>query len=482
MKKRPGVLHPAFFFFLVPDGQESFLRARISRSTFAAAAATVSAMTKFPFLLSALLATSTPALAQSVDGMNTPQGGAMPGMDMTKSDMPKTGTPNMDMSMSMTGSYGFYPMSREASGTSWQPEAAPHDGIMLMPDDWMVMLHGRTLGIADSQSGPRGGNDTFAAGMVMAMATRALTDNDTLGLHAMMSIDPFMGRRGYPLLLATGETADGVTSLIDRQHPHDLFMELSASLAHRLDDGNSLFVYFGYPGEPALGPSAYMHRISGEDIPETPISHHWLDSTHVSFGVVTAGWVHEDWKLEVSQFTGREPDQFRFNFDPARFDSTSARLTFNPDPHWSLQISGGALKSPEQLTPTIDERRLTASATYYNQFAFGAVAATLAFGNKHLSDGTDESAGLLEAEVKPDDAWTLFGRAEHIGSDELVPGPRVRAAGKLSLGAIHDWRLADHLKAGLGGLYAFDFTPSSATDGYGGGAHGAMGFIRLVAE
>ncbi len=409
--------------------------------------------------------------------MNMPQGGGMPGMEMPRNDMPA-----MNMAMPMTGAYGFYSMSREASGTSWQPDAAPHSGIHLMVDDWMVMLHGRALGIADSQSGPRGGNDAFVAGMVMAMATKPLDSDDTLGLHAMMSIDPFMGRRGYPLLLATGETADGTTPLVDRQHPHDLFMELAASLSHRLNQSDNVFVYFGYPGEPALGPSAYMHRISGEDIPETPISHHWLDSTHVTFGVVTLGWVHEDWKLEASQFTGREPDQFRFNFDPARFDSTAVRLSFNPDPHWSLQVSGGYLKSPELLTPMIDQRRLTASATYYNQFSFGAVAATLAFGNKHLSDGSDESAGLLEAEYRPDDAWTLFGRGESIGSNELVPGAAVRGAGKMSFGAIHDWRLADHLKFGLGGLYAFDFTPSSPIAPYGGGAHGAMGFVRIIAD
>jgi hypothetical protein len=384
--------------------------------------------------------------------------------------------------MNMNGALGAYGMSREASGTSWQPDAASMNGIMDMSGNWMTMLHGRVLGIADSQSGPRGGTDNFASGMTMMMATRTLTSDDTLGLHAMLSIDPFMGRRGYPLLLESGETADGITPLVDRQHPHDLFMELAASLSHRVDEGDSVFVYAGYPGEPALGPSAYMHRISAEDIPETPISHHWLDSTHVTFGVVTAGWVHENWKLEVSQFTGREPDQFRFNFDPARFDSTSARLSFNPDPHWSLQVSGGYLKSPEQLTPDVDERRLTASATYYNRFSFGAVAATLAFGNKHLSDGIDESAEMAESEYKPDDAWTLFARAERIGSDELVPGPRVRSAGEVSLGAIHDWRLAEHLKFGLGGLYTLDFTPSSATDGYGGGAHGAMGFVRLIAE
>ena len=105
---------------------------------------------------------------------------------------------------------------------------------MLMPDDWMVMLEGRALAVADSQSGPRGGSQIFAPGMVMVMASRALNSNDTLGLHAMLSLDPFMGRRGYPLLLANGETADGVTPLVDRQHPHDLFMELAASFSHRL--------------------------------------------------------------------------------------------------------------------------------------------------------------------------------------------------------------------------------------------------------
>ncbi|MES2256825.1 MAG: hypothetical protein V4559_17515 [Pseudomonadota bacterium] len=408
-------------------------------------------MSRF-FLLASMLLLAAPAAAQDMGGM------------------------------SMTGALGAYGMTRESSGTSWQPDAAPMNGIMDMSGDWMTMLHARILGVADSQSGPRGGTQTFAAGMLMGMATKSFGSNDTLGLHAMISIDPFMGRRGYPLLLASGETADGVTHLVDRQHPHDLFMELAASFSHRLTETDSLFVYAGYPGEPALGPSAYMHRVSGEDIPETPISHHWLDSTHVSFGVVTLGWVHDDWKLEVSQFTGREPDQFRFNFDPARFDSTSARLSFNPNSNWSLQISGGTLKSPEALEAEIDERRLTASATYFNRFSFGAVAATLAFGNKHLSDGIDESAGLLEAEWRPDNAWTLFGRAETIGSDELVPGPAVRNAGKVSFGGIHDWRLAENWKFGLGGLYAFDFTPSSPTEPYGGGAHGAMAFVRVIAD
>lgn len=422
---------------------------------------------------------------------------AMPGMDMGQSNsdgmaMPNGGMPGMgqmDMSkpgtgkMSKHGDFGAYSMNRDSSGTSWQPDLAPPMGRMTMTDGWMLMTDARLTGIADNQSGPRGGSDTFAEGMVMAMASRDLADGDTLGLRAMLSPDPFMGRRGYPLLLQTGETADGVTPLVDRQHPHDLFMELAASYSHPLSSSDSVFIYGGYPGEPALGPSTFMHRISGMDDPEAPISHHWLDSTHITYGVVTAGWVHDDWKLEASRFTGREPDQFRFDFDPARFDSTSMRLTYNPDPHWSLQVSGGWLQSPEQLTPTINEQRLTASATYYTPLANDAsLAATLAFGNKHLSDGTSESAGLIEAEYKPARPWTIFARGESLGSDELVPGNRVRTASKIGLGAIHDWDLADHFRLGLGALYDFDFAPSSPTASYGSDPHGTMVFVRLLAN
>jgi hypothetical protein len=422
-----------------------------------------------------MLLSTAPALAQAMPGMDMSHD--MPGMshDMAGMDMSSDG-------MTMHGLLGGYGMSREASGTSWQPQAAPHAGINLNADDWMVMLHGKVTGVADWQSGPRGDDMVLSQSMLMAMATKDLENGDTLGLKAMLSGDPFMGRRGYPLLLASGETADGVTHLVDRQHPHDLLMELAATYSHPVSATDSVFLYGGMPGEPALGPSAYMHRISAVDNPMTPISHHWLDSTHVTFGVITAGYVRDDVKLEVSQFTGREPDQYRFNFDTATFDSTSVRLSWNPGPHWSLQVSGGWLKSPEALDPDINERRVTASATYFNQFDFGSIAATIAFGNKHLSDGIDESAGLIEAQFKPDEAWTLFARAETLGSNELVPGPAVRGAGEISVGAIHDWKLAEHWKFGIGGLYAANFAPSSATASYGDNPHGVMGFVRLVAE
>ena len=393
--------------------------------------------------------------------------------------------PGMDMSamhdMPMTGILGSYPMSRDSSGTSWQPEVAEHQGIHETLGDWSLMGHATITGIYDSQSGPRGTTQWFASGETMGAARRDFDAADTLNLRLMLSPDPFMGARGYPLLLAAGETANGTTTLIDRQHPHDLVMEMAASFTHSLSQEDSAFLYVGYPGEPALGPSAFMHRASGMDDPAAPITHHWLDSTHITFGVATLGFVHDDWKLEVSQFTGREPDQHRFDFDEARFDSTAARVTWNPSPNWSFQASWGFLKSPEQLTPTINETRYTASAMYVVPLDGGAsLATTLAWGHKQLSDGTGLDGMLLESEYKPDADWTVFARGEAEDNDELFASGAIETVGELSLGAIRDWKVAEHLSFGIGGLYAFDFVPHSVPL-YGGGPHGSMLFVRVRA-
>ena len=184
-----------------------------------------------------------------------------------------------------------------------------------MRGDWMLMGHTQLNAIYDRQQGPRGDELGFVAGMVMGSARRDAPNGDALTLRAMLSPDPFMGKRGYPLLLASGETADGVTHLVDRQHPHDLFVELSASYSIALGQDETVFFYVGLPGEPAFGPPAFMHRLSAMDSPEAPISHHWLDSTHITFGVLTAGWVKDTWKVEVSRYQGREPNEDRFDIE-----------------------------------------------------------------------------------------------------------------------------------------------------------------------
>mgnify|MGYP000715179141 CR=1 FL=1 len=186
---------------------------------------------------------------------------------------------------------------------------------------------------------------------------------------------------------ASPDTLTAGLPLVDRQHPHDLFMELSASYSHRLDDHSSVFVYAGLPGEPAFGPPAFMHRVSAMDSPEAPITHHWMDSTHITFGVLTGGFVRENWKLEASRFTGREPDEHRYDIETPKLDSTAIRVSWNPGPTWSLQASWADLISPEALEPATDERRWSASAIRTVPVgAAGLWSTTIAWGRKDRSE------------------------------------------------------------------------------------------------
>jgi hypothetical protein len=391
-----------------------------------------------------------------------------------------------DMSqMTMTGVLGNYSMTREASGTSWQPDSSVHGGIERMHGDWMFMGHTLLNGVYDWQQGPRGGTDTFVSGMIMGMANRHFDGGDALQFRAMMSPEPLMGKAGYPLLLATGETADGTTPLIDRQHPHNLFMELSGTYSHAITRADHLFLYAGLPGEPALGPPAFMHRQSMLDSPEAPISHHWLDSTHIADGVVTGGWVHDDWKVEASRFHGREPDQFRYKVEHGSLDSTSARISWNPAHDLALQVSWAAIKSPEQLEPTKNQSRFSASAIYTKPLGDGMWwSTTVAWGRRRSTQSVPLNAYVLESALKPSDAWTIFARGERETNDELVvDGPLQGATfnvAKVSAGVIRDFRVAGKLKIGIGALYALNFVPGPLGVLYGRtDPQGAMVFLRL---
>jgi hypothetical protein len=390
------------------------------------------------------------------------------------------------MNPMMSGAQGSYSMTREASGTSWQPDSSVHSGVESMADDWMLMGHALLNGVYDWQQGPRGDTDTFLSGMLMGMAMRH-SGSDTLQFRAMLSPEPLMGKSGYPLLLAAGETTNGTTPLIDRQHPHDLFMELSATYSHAVSATDSVFVYTGLPGEPAFGPPAFMHRQSILDSPEAPITHHWLDSTHITYGVVTTGFVHEDWKIEVSRFRGREPDEFRYNIETGTLDSTSARLSWNPTAEWALQGSWAHLVSPEQLEPDKDQDRVSASAIYTHRIgAHTWWSTTLAWGSRRSSAEQALNAYMLESALQPTEWWTVFARAEREQNNELLglASPQVAyLVAKTSVGVIRDFRLGDHVKIGAGALYAFNFVPQALAPLYGGSdPQGAMVFIRLKIE
>src|SRR5690606_30435052 len=170
-------------------------------------------------------------------------------------------------------------------------------------------------------------------------------------------------------------------------HPHDAVMELAATYSRAFGEASSWFVYAGLPGEPALGPPAFMHRFSGMEFPDSPISHHWLDSTHIAFGVLTTGVVLDDVKIEASAFRGREPDQHRWNIERGALDSYAIRLGWNPTERWALQVSAGNLHSPEALAPEVDTRRYTASAMYHLPTASGDWQALVAFGRNTNTPG-----------------------------------------------------------------------------------------------
>lgn len=379
----------------------------------------------------------------------------------------------------MVSALGPYAMTRDASGTSWQPDASVHGGVHHRFGQWDTMSHVTLNGVYSWQDGPRGDEKAFVAGMVMGAARRDLGQRGTLNLRAMLSPEPFMGANGYPLLMAHGESADGVTPLIDRQHPHDLFMELSASYAYRLDDGGALFVYGGLPGEPAFGPPAFMHRMAAMDSPEAPLTHHWFDSTHITFGVVTLGYVRDDWKLEVSQFRGREPDEDRYDIETGELDSTAIRVSWNPTENLAVQASWADVTSPEELHPEDDQERWSASALYTRQLGQGAWwAGTLAYSTKDHGHGEMFDAWLAEVALHPNDRWTLFARGETIQTEELG-GAGAQDVARISLGAIRDFRLSQHVVFGVGALAQQNFASDDLEPSYDGDPVGAMGFVRL---
>ena len=393
---------------------------------------------------------------------------------------------SMPMDMPMQSALGGYAMTRDASGTSWQPDATSMGGLHLHEGGWKAMLHGFVNVIHDDQRGPRGDTKNFSQSMLMLMADRPLGPG-TFGVKTMLSLDPAFGKSGYPLLFQTGETADGQTALVDRQHPHDFFMELSGSYSVKLGDSgqDSAYLYAGLPGEPALGPPAFMHRFSGMRNPEAPLTHHWLDSTHITFGVVTVGASHGPLKLEGSWFNGREPDQSRWNIETRRFDSWSARVSWNPLPQLSMQVSHGDLKSPEQLEPDVRVRRTTASASLHLKPGGNDWGTTLAWGQNEKSGHGERRrlpGWLLESTAVIGARHTVFGRAEQLHNDELFAGSalagqtfRIR---KLSLGYIYDFAKTGPVAWGLGASAATYRQPDALDASYGRHPRSFMVFLQ----
>lgn len=383
----------------------------------------------------------------------------------------------------MAAAMKFGPLSdrRDASGTAWQPENSPMHAHHSMTGDWMTMSHYNVFLAYDHQSGRRGDEQLNSVNWLMLMATRREPTSD-LTFRGMFSLEPWTTTaKGYPLLFQSGEAYHG-RPLTDRQHPHDFFMELAARYRRLLSDASVLSLYVAPAGEPALGPPAFPHRMSAMDNPAAPISHHWLDSTHISFGVLTAGFARKTWQLEGSFFNGREPDEDRWGVDVNRLDSYSGRFTWNPTDTLSAQVSYGWLDSPEELHPEDHLRRTTASVLHLFTLPDKShVATTVGWGRNDHGHGAT-NAYLLEPAYMAK-RYSVFGRAEYVEKigEELNLHPRDRKipVKQITVGAtrelVHDrpWQLA------LGGSVTWSFMPRDLEADYGRRPIGFWLFLRL---
>jgi hypothetical protein len=289
----------------------------------------------------------------------------------------------------------------------------------------------------------------------------------------MLSVEPWtIGGCGYPDLLATGERCAG-GKIHDRQHPHDLAMELSASYDAPVAGAVRWQVYGGPAGEPALGPVAYPHRVSAMPNPLAPIAHHWLDATHITFGVVTGAVYGQRWKAEASVFNGREPDDRRTDLDFGPLDSVSARVSFLPTGNVALQLSAGRLTAAEPSDDggtAIDVDRVTASAILHRQWGRGGIwANTIAWGYNHESDRSSHAL-MLESSVTVDDRDAWFGRFEVVGKsahDLDVPGDGEFEVARLQGGYTRYFNAWSGMKTGIGATVSAGVVPASLAAVYG---------------
>lgn len=407
---------------------------------------------------------------------------------------------DMNAMMSTITGGPFRSMSAIGSGTSLLPASAPGYMWHWMKNDWMIMAHGDFKIGFNHQGGPRGINKAESQNWFMLMAERKAGPGQLM-LRGMFSAEPGTApRRGFPELFQTGETFKG-RPIIDAQHPHDLFMELAAAYNIQLSESVALNFYGGPVAEPALGPVAFMHRMSASENPAAPLGHHWQDSTHISHGVITAGITAGRFRIESSLFHGAEPDENRKDIEMGKLDSWSARAWFTPTPDWSMQFSYGHLVHPEIVIPG-NLRRLTASISHNHSWKDGNWASSLIWGRNDESHGIS-NAYLLESTANFLDKNYLYTRIELVDKPGLLEEnifgrrgidefhsigdgfevgdhfSRQFRVGAVTFGGVRDIVADARLRVGIGADVTFYHAPDGLKPIYGSSPTSFHVFLRL---
>jgi hypothetical protein len=331
------------------------------------------------------------------------------------------------------------------------------------------MAHGVIFTDYNQQGGPRGEGKAESVNWGMLMEQHAL-GSGTILFRQMFSAESLTSPHpGFPELFQTGETYHG-EPLVNHQHPHNVFAELSVLYTLPLGEKFSWELYGGPSAEPALGPVTYIHRTSAAELPMAPLSHHLQDSTHTSFGVVTTGFRIERVKLEGSAFNGHEPNEERWSIQPAALDSWSGRVSVAPTRDWTAQYSIGHLDHPEALEPW-NQWRQTASVEYNHPLVLGNFATSLVWGRVHEIATTARLNGyLLESTLNFLRRDYVFTRMELVDKNELFPEAATHPAyriGAYTFGGVRDLVQTRAWQLGLGGDVTFYSKPAALDAAYG---------------
>ena len=460
-----------------------FLCARALRSTFFAMFAIVSAL--------AVAAQQPPAPPDQTPPQPAPAPAPQPAEehqhDMSGMQHDMAGM-QMDMDMPMGNDAQSFLM-QHASGTSLNPKSARMDMVDVYDGSkWNVMMHGIAYATRTRQSGRRGGEKTFSTNWLMTMADRPV-GSGAIMLRSMLSLEPAtITNKRYPLLFQTGETANQL--IVDGQHPHDFFMEIAAEYARPIGKNSFFSLYLAPVGDPAVGPVAFPHRTSAMEIPQAALGHHYQDSTHISYNVITAGVATGMLHVEGSVFHGGEPDENRWNIDGGPIDSWGARISLVPTDNLVVQVSRAFLKKPEALEPG-NAHRLTSSVAYNVPFNRGYWSSSLVWGQVWKeSDHQTLHSSLVETTLQFANRNTIVARYEHSDKDELFPhvhppgsptGPPVPVfkINAYTLGYTFDAYVGNKIRAGIGGNFTYNTLPAIMKLFYGEHPEGYNVYLRF---
>jgi hypothetical protein len=428
----------------------------------------------FLILVCSLILLSWPSLAAA---QNT--GTSIGGTNMSGMNMGETNMPGMNMPMDENESASL-PSPHDGSGTAWEPASVPEHDWMLMRGGWELMAHGVIFTDYNQQGGPRGEGKAESVNWGMLMEQHKLWGG-TILLRQMFSAESLTSPHpGFPELFQTGETYHG-EPLVDHQHPHNVFAELSALYMLPLTQKISWELYGGPSAEPALGPVTYIHRTSAAELPLAPLSHHLQDSTHTSFGVVTTGLVIDRVKLEGCAFNGHEPNEERWSIQPAALDSWSTRASVAPGRNWTAQYSIGHLDHPEALEPW-NQWRQTASVEYNRPLAEGNWATSMVWGRVHqIGTGINLNGYLLESTLNFLRCNYVFTRMELVDKNELFP-PAVQPSyriGAYTFGGTRDLVQNRGWQLGLGADLTIYSKPAVLDAAYGNYPVSFQIFLRM---